>query len=204
MLRADTNVLEEHHAIRWHLPISSHGVATQKTNMDIFTAVRTSDLIPTGCTYCLHYLYCTGSVGCALNCGFWYVWVLIHESELSCEYSFSPNDNTNYELGGSEGEASFYRILDIHGNITTWSCVVRSLPSFPRSTTFACWLIHAPNFNIPVAVSSLISRRWAQITRSTWEQWLHNVRNSPLLYEVKPPQPHIHAHTDELSELYTV
>jgi hypothetical protein len=29
---------------RWYLPTSPHGVTTQKTNIDIFTAVRTSYL----------------------------------------------------------------------------------------------------------------------------------------------------------------
>jgi hypothetical protein len=29
----------------WHLPTSPHGVITQKTNIDIFTAVRTSNLV---------------------------------------------------------------------------------------------------------------------------------------------------------------
>jgi hypothetical protein len=30
---------------RWYLPLSPHGFTTQKNNIDIFTAVRTSDLI---------------------------------------------------------------------------------------------------------------------------------------------------------------
>jgi hypothetical protein len=34
---------------RWYLPRSSHSVATQKTNINIFTAVRTSHLIQ----YCI-------------------------------------------------------------------------------------------------------------------------------------------------------
>jgi hypothetical protein len=29
---------------RWYLPTSPHGVTTQKTNIDIFTSVRISDL----------------------------------------------------------------------------------------------------------------------------------------------------------------
>jgi hypothetical protein len=33
------------HLQKWYIPTSPHGVATQKTNIDIFTAVKTSDLI---------------------------------------------------------------------------------------------------------------------------------------------------------------
>jgi hypothetical protein len=39
-LKIELNVLTK----RWYLPSSPHGVATQKTNIDIFTPVRTSDL----------------------------------------------------------------------------------------------------------------------------------------------------------------
>jgi hypothetical protein len=52
-LLVDTNVSEEHIAFifravppkRWYLSTSPYGVTTQKTNIDIFTAVRTSNLI---------------------------------------------------------------------------------------------------------------------------------------------------------------
>jgi hypothetical protein len=45
---------------RWFLPISPHGVTTQKTNIDIFTAVRTSNLMLT----CLFFL--GEHIGCDL------------------------------------------------------------------------------------------------------------------------------------------
>jgi hypothetical protein len=39
---------------RWYLSTSPQGVTTQKTNIDIFTAERTSDLIFTLFRKCLH------------------------------------------------------------------------------------------------------------------------------------------------------
>jgi hypothetical protein len=50
-LKVDTKVSEEHTASifslpkRWYLRTSSHSFTSQKTNIDIFTAVRTSNLI---------------------------------------------------------------------------------------------------------------------------------------------------------------
>jgi hypothetical protein len=42
-----TSVSEEHAVsiFRAELPVHSHGIAIQKTNIDIITAMRTSDLI---------------------------------------------------------------------------------------------------------------------------------------------------------------
>jgi hypothetical protein len=39
-MQVDTNVLEEH----WYLSVSPHSTTNQKTNIDIFTAVRISNL----------------------------------------------------------------------------------------------------------------------------------------------------------------
>jgi hypothetical protein len=44
-LVVDVGLLDCGVAVHWYLPTSPHGFTTQKSNIDIFTAVRTSNLI---------------------------------------------------------------------------------------------------------------------------------------------------------------